>query len=189
MIRTTIMALAALMVSPVQSAPLRFDDVAPIVYADIKMAFAGMRANTYMPNTSLIETIGEFIGIPGDETPVLFGPYAMIDGCRRHSCIEKAAIIVDMRSRTTAAVALRNYDCRHVVLDDSDIAAIERSANKHPTVRCNDEPILDIYIVRRSIKPEALRDERKQLAQLRKWGSIVGHQEERIQVLVRQKSR
>lgn len=189
MIRRIIIALAALMVSPAQSAPLRFADVASIVYADTKVAFAGMRANAYIPNASLIETIGEFIGIPGDETPALFGHYAMIDGCRRHSCIEKAAIVVDMRSRTIAAVALRNYECRHVVLDDSDIAAMARSSSKRPTARCNDEPILDIYVVRRSIKPEALRDEREQLAQLRKWGNNVGHQGERVQVLVRHKSR
>jgi hypothetical protein len=88
-----------------------------------------------------------------------------------------------------AAVALRNYECRHVVLDDSDIAAMARDSRKRPPVHCNDEPILDIYVVRRSLNPVGLQDEREQLAQLRKWGSKVGHQGERVKILARYKSR
>ena len=167
---------------------MRFDDVAQIVYADAKVTFAGMHINAYVPNASLAETIGEFVGIPGDETPVQFGPYALIEGCRRHSCIEKAAIVVDMRSRAIAAFALRNYECRHVVMDDSDIAAMAGASRKHATVRCNGEPILDVYVVRRSLKPEALKSERDQLLHLRQWGTRIGHQGEKVHVLARYKT-
>lgn len=170
---------------PAQSAPLGFNDVARIVYADSKVVLAGVRSDTYRPDASLADTVGEFIGIPGDETPVEFGRYAMIDGCRRHSCIEKAAVVVDMRSRTIAAVALRHYACRHVVLEESDIAAMEQDARRRPAVRCNKEPLLDVHVVRRSLDAAALRDEREQLAQLRTWGGKVGHDGEEVRILVR----
>ena len=184
-----LLALVALSTTSAQSATLGFYDVARLVHPDSKSVFAGMQLDAYIPDASLVRTIDEFISIPGDENPVQFGPYAMIDGCRRQSCIEKAAIIVDMRSRSVAAVGLRNYECRHVVLDDGEIAAMARDSRKRPPVRCNDEPILDIYVVRRSLNPVGLQDEREQLAQLRKWGSKVGHQGERVKILARYKSR
>ena len=184
-----LLALVALTTASAQSAPLGFHDVARLVYPDSKSVFAGMHIDAYIPNASLARTIDEFIGIPGDDEPVQFGSYAMIDGCRRQSCMEKAAVIVDMRSRSVAAVALRNYECRHVVLDDGDIAAMARDSRTRPPVRCNEEPILDIYVVRRSLDPASLKDEREQLAQLRQWGSKVGHQGERIKILVRYKLR
>lgn len=168
-----------------RSAPLTFDEIARFVYPDTKAVFAGMRTDTYIPNASLIRTIDEFMGIPGNDKPVQFGPYAMIDGCRRHSCMEKAAIVVDMRSRTVAALALRHFTCRHVVLDDREAAAMTPDARPRRPVRCKDEPILDIYVVRRSPDPARLRDEREQLAQLRKWGSKVGHEGERVTILAR----
>lgn len=189
MVRRILLALVALTSISAHSADLTFDDVARHVYSDTKAVFAGMYTDAFIPNASLIRTIDEFIGIPGNAEPVQFGPYAMIDGCRRQSCMEKAAAVVDMRSRTVAAVGLRNYECRHVVLDDSDIAVIARESRKRMPVRCNEEPILDIYIVRRSLDPASLKDEREQLAQLRKWGSKVGHQGERVKILVRCKSR
>ena len=185
MIIKIVFALVSAIALPSQAAPMRYDYVAQIVYSDAKITFAGMHINAYIPDASLAKTIGEFIGIPGDETPVQFGHYALIDGCRRHSCIEKAAIVVDMRTRAIAAVALRNFECRHVVMDDSDIAAIASSSRKRATSRCNGEPILDVYVVRRSLQPEALRNEREQLLQLRKWGTRVGHQGEKVQILVR----
>ena len=187
MFKRVIVLLAASMILPAQSAPPAFDDVAPIVWKDVKVAFAGMRVNAHRPDAALTDAVGEFMGIPGEEKPVSFGPYAMIDGCRRHSCIEKAAVIVDARSRTIAALALRNYACRHVVLDDSQIAAMAGRARMRPAVRCNQEPVLDVYVVRRSLDPDALRAEREQLAQLRAWGGRVGHQGERVQVVVRYK--
>lgn len=189
MIRKILLALVALSATSAQSTTLHFYDVARLVYPSSKAVFAGMHTDAYIPNAPLVRTIDEFMGIPGGEEPVQFGPYAMIDGCRRQSCMEKAAIVVDMRSRTVAAVALRNYECRHVVLDDSDIAAMALSSRKRPPVRCNEEPILDIYIVRRSLNPTSLQDEREQLTQLRKWGSKVGHQGERVKILARYKSR
>ena len=188
MIRQIVFALVTTVALPLQAAPLLFDDVAQIVYTDAKVTLAGMHINAYVPNASLAETIGEFVGIPGNETPVQFGPYALIEGCRRHSCMEKAAIVVDMRSRAIAAVALRNFECRHVVMDDSDIAAMSGASRKHATVRCNGEPILDVYVVRRSLKPEALKSERDWLLQLRQWGTRVGHQGEKVQVLDRSKT-
>jgi hypothetical protein len=127
-----LLALVALSTTSAQSATLGFYDVARLVYPDSKSVFAGMQIDAYIPNASLVRTIDEFIGIPGDEEPVQFGPYAMIDGCRRQSCMEKAAVIVDMRSRSVAAVALRNYECRHVVPDDGDIAAMARDSRKRP---------------------------------------------------------
>jgi hypothetical protein len=182
-------AVAALIALPALAAPLRFDDVTSIVYPSAKATFAGMHANTYIPDALLAETIGEFIGIPGNEAPVLFGHYAMVDGCRPQSCDEKAAVIVDVRSRAIAAVALRNYQCRNVVLEDSDLAAMASVSSKRPTVRCNSQPLLDVYIVRRSIENEALRSEQQQLSRLRKWGDLVGHEGEQVQVVVRDKSK
>lgn len=184
-----LLALVALSTTSAQSATPGFYDVARLVHPDSKSVFAGMQIDAYIPDASLVRTIDEFIGIPGDEEPVRFGPFAMIDGCRRQSCMEKAAIIVDMRSRCVAAVAIRNYECRHVVLDDSDIAAMARDSRKRPPVRCNEEPILEIYVVRRSLTPTSLQDEREQLTQLRKWGSKVGHQGERVKILARYKAR
>jgi len=185
MIIKIVLALVSAIAWPAQAAPMRFDNVAHIVSLDAKNTFAGMHTNSYIPNASLPKTIVDFTGIPGDETPVQFGDYALIDGCRRHSCIEKAAVVVDMRTRAIAAVALRNFECRHVVMDDSDIAAIASTSRKRATTRCNGEPILDVYVVRRSLEPKALRYEREQLLQLRKWGNRVGHQGEKVQILVR----
>lgn len=188
MMRRTLFALLALAMTSARSAPLTFDDIARFVYPDTKAVFAGMRTDTYIPDASLIRTIDEFMGIPGIEKPARFGPYAMIDGCRRHSCMEKAAVVVDMRSRTVVALALRHFECRHVVLDDREIAAMAGDARQRPPVRCKDEPILDIYVVRRSLDPARLRDEREQLSQLRKWGSKVGHEGERVKILARYES-
>jgi hypothetical protein len=185
MIIKIVFALVSAIALPSQAAPMRYDEVAQIVYSDAKITFTGMHINAYIPDASLAKTIGDFIRIPGDEAPLQFGHYALIDGCRRHSCIEKAAVVVDMRTRTIAAVALRNFECRHVVMDDSDIAAIALNSGKRATSRCNEAPILDVYVVRRSLKPEALRNEREQLLQLRQWGTRVGHQGEKIQILVR----
>ncbi|MBZ2209654.1 hypothetical protein [Massilia soli] len=183
------MSAAAAMAAPRQAAPLRHDDAAAIVYADAKAAFAGMRINAYIPDASLAKTIGEFMSIPGAETPAQFGADAMIDGCRRHSCIEKAAVIVDMRTRKILAVTLRNFECQYSVLDDSEIAAMARGTASKPLVRCNDEPILDVYVVRRSLRPDALQAEREQLARLRQWGREVGSVGERVQVIVRYAAR
>ena len=189
MISAIIISVAASMASPHPAAPPRYDDVAPIVVADAKVAFAGMRLNAYIPDASLVKTIGEFMSIPGAETPTQFGAYAMIDGCRRHSCIEKAAVSVDMRTRQIAAVALRNFECRYSVLDDNEIVAMAWDPARKPLVRCNDEPILDLYVVRRSVRPDALRAEREQLTQLRHWGRAVGFLGERVQIVVRHTAR
>jgi hypothetical protein len=177
--------LVSLAASSAQAATPSYDDVARIVYADSKAVFAGMHADAYIPHASLVETIGEFMGIPGEHEPIEFGHYAMIDGCRPHSCTEKAAIVVDMRSRTVAAVALRNYACRELVPGARDVAGVPRDARQRATVQCNKEPMLDIYVVQRSRNPAGLQDEREQLARLRQWGSKVGHQGERVEILVR----
>lgn len=180
-----LIAAGAVVAMPAVGAPLRFDDVATMVYPSARASFAGMRANTYVPDALLADTIGKFMGIPGDEAPALFGQYAMIDGCRPQSCIEKAAVIVDVRSREIAAVALRSFQCRNVVLEDSDLAAMARASARRPTVRCNVEPVLDVYIVRRSNDVAALKREQEQLARLREWGRAVGHEGEQVQVVVR----
>lgn len=180
--------LAASVAWSAQSAPLRFGDVAAIVHADGKRAFAGVRVNAHVPDAALAQAIGTYLGMPGGETPVVNGSFAMIEGCRPHSCIEKAAVIVDMRTRQVAAVALRNYECRHFVMDDAEIAAMAPGANGRAPVRCHKEPILDVYAVRRSLSPASLRAENEQLKQLREWGQRVGHQGERVQIIDRRRN-
>lgn len=174
-----LMAIAALTVLPAQATPLQFDDVSRMADDDAQVIFKGMRVDAYIPNAALTDTIRHFMSIPGGDTPVRFGHFAMIEGCRLHSCIEKAAIVVDIDTRKVVAVALRNYQCSKVALGDG----------KNTRVRCNDEPILDLYAVRSTTQAPDLQGEGDYLGQLRQWGKTVGHQGERLQVVNRKQAR
>lgn len=169
------LALAGCIAAPASAAPLRFDEVAALAIASARTTFGDMRVDTYIPNALLSDTIGEFIGIPTSYVAPLSGPFVMISGCRPQSCDEKAAVIVDRRTRRIAALALRDFRCRNVVGKES----------RKPTADCDAEPTLDVFIVRRSGSVAALRQEREQLASLRAWGKHVGHAGEHVQTIMR----
>ena len=187
-----LIAISALTVVPAQAIPLQFSDVSTMARQDAEVVFKGMRVDTYIPNAALADTLGLFMGIPGGpdgDTPVLFKHFAMIEGCRHHSCIEKAAVIVNIKTREVAAVALRSYQCTKFTPKAGEIGGKAGGHSKETGVRCNDEPILDMYAVRSSANPSDRHDEDEHLAKLRHWGKSVGHQGERFQTVIREQVR
>lgn len=188
--RITLLAASALLVlAPLSQA--QTESAHTILFDEVDRLFSGMREDTYMPDAKLTSTIWEFLSSNRGEREFGDGT-AMVSGCRAHSCIEKAAGIVDQRSRRLLAVALINYGCNAVFFEREALERYnEHRRNPYGAVDCG-PPELLIYVIRRTATKTALENELRQVERLRMWGQAQLHtlfeknlDRERIKVLYR----
>lgn len=155
---------------------------AAILASESPRIFNGMRADLHMPNVLVAEAVSEFMGPMQHERQLEH--HAMVDSCRKHSCLEKIAALVDLDDRKLAAVALLNFRCRLYLLNSDEISRLAASNSSKSPSTCDKTPTLSIYVVRHSLNAEPLKRESEAVNQLRKWGRRGGYSHEEIKVVM-----
>lgn len=155
---------------------------AAILASESPRIFNGMRADLHMPNVLVAEAVSEFMGPMQHERQLEH--HAMVDSCRKHSCLEKIAALVDLDDRKLAAVALLNFRCRLYLLNSDEISRLAASNSSNSPSTCDKTPTLSIYVVRHSLNAEPLKRESEAVNQLRKWGRRVGYSHEEIKIVM-----
>ncbi len=112
-------------------------------------------------------------------------PEHFISGCRPHSCDEKAAAILDLKTPQLWAVALRHFHCHMVLLDEAQAKEFgtRDTGHKRPN-HCDAQATLTIYVVRRP--PPARPDfaaENARVAHLREWARKAGYAAEELRII------
>lgn len=152
-----------------------------LVAAETAKVFGAQRADLYVNDVSIKDTALLFLEL-NTGLSTLDNGYVLLEGCRVHSCIEKAATIVDLKTKRILALALLNFNCRLTILKQDDIAegdAGKRNAQKH---ECESQARLDLFLVR---KKSHLIDEAKLVETLQDWGKKFGYASEHVRIIVR----
>lgn len=164
--------------------PLSTGKARDIAHADSGRIFGEQRENTYKNNALLRDAFGESMGIP-NETISSQG-YTFVDGCRVHSCIEKAVVTVNETTLRLAAGALLHFNCALIVAEPN-LSYSRRyepgpDGRVHGQHQCDAEPVLEIFIFRREHSDVARHEEVKLRDELRKWGKQFGYAREVVRV-------
>jgi hypothetical protein len=146
--------------------------------------FGEQKENTYTNNASLRLTFGEFLGIQNNLTSS--NGHTYFDGCRVHSCIEKAIVAVDEATLQMDAGALLHFNCELIVAEPD--LSYRRRYEPKPDGRvrgqhkCDSEPVLEIFIIRRENSDVSRHEEVKLRDELRKWGKQFGYARDAVKV-------
>lgn len=154
------------------------DNVMPMVTKSAK-EFGERRANIFQPDSKISDAIGEGFVIPEDlrEMP---GEKIFIAGCRRHSCIEKAAAVVDKKNAKVIAFAIRNFECSYVLATGE--RNIPTGKSKSP-VTCDREPLLSVYVLRTKKLATRPESEVEAVNNLSEWGKKVGAERKTLYIV------
>lgn len=137
---------AILSLALVTDGGVKADDANPV--RDQQAAFAALktfgpktRGDYIIRNGRIRDQIGEGLSLGASRT-VLSDGRLLLDGCRVHSCTEKAAVIVSKAGRAEAA-ALIDFACPYQ-------PDRRKRATKEPQVVCRkeDDPRLTIFLPR-----------------------------------------
>jgi hypothetical protein len=130
----------------------------PAVFRSVRHEFGGARGGYFVPNRLVSEQVIMGMGIPSPTRHLADGNY-LVSGCRRHSCDEKAAVIVTPVGVILAA-GLINFHCY-------------RNAPKHnpAPVRaagCDHDPRLTVIVRQKNNQPVLTQE-------LQSWAAREGH--------------
>jgi hypothetical protein len=157
-----LMVAALLYANYAYSMPIATSDVVKIAAPEVNRIFGDDREDTFVNDGLLREAIIGFIGM-ADEPRELSDGSTMMTGCRPHSCPEKGAVIVDGHANQLRAAAILHFHCRRKLLETE-------ASNQVPGNRCDTEPTLEIFIVRRSDALSGLKHELIYVRELEAWG-------------------
>lgn len=116
------------------------------------------RDDLYAPNVLITNALSDFLD--GDEQAEVLKHSFLFQGCRHHSCQEKAAAILTRDKKALLGFALLNYQCRLVLSTESKFGEA-----------CSEQPRLNVYILRRSNLAPWLGSEIEAAADLQTWGA------------------
>lgn len=154
--------LAALTVcAAAGAAPATEQAVREAVVREAVFQFAGQRIDSYQPDAELADAVLELMGGPPDGFDS-GEPLPIVSGCRRHSCMEKSAAILDPALNELLAVGLRHFRCRKPPAD---------AGKDSPRVVCDTDPTYTLIVLQRRAGFAA---EEAALQRLRKWAGSHG---------------
>lgn len=156
-------------------------DVFNILKTETVKVFDKQRADLYSNNVSIKDTIDSFLE-QNIDLKVMDSGDVFMAGCRVHSCVEKAATIVDTKTKTLKAVGLLNFNCRLSILTQDELKNSTNGKRIAQKKECNSEAKLDIFIVR---KMSRLMDESKLVEAMQNWGKNFGYASENVRIIVR----
>ena len=133
-----------------------------------------------MNNALIKDALFLSLGISHDPKN-LIGDLVWMDGCRIHSCHEKAAVIADMKTKHLQATGLLHFNCRLTVLTQDNSKAAAQS--QPSTTECDKEATLDMFVIRRPAASTKPTDESRLLDEIRTWAKAAGYARENVRVL------
>lgn len=157
-------------------------DIFRILQKDTTKIFDVQRANLYMNNALIKDTLFLFLGISHDPKSIADG-YVFMDGCRVQSCNEKAAVMVDMRAKHLQAASLLHFNCRLTAYTQDDLKAIAEGKRLSSKTDCDREATLEMFLIRRHTTSTKPVDENKLLEEMRQWGKAAGYARENVRIL------
>lgn len=167
--------------SPTFAKPAQ-EDVRALVKKQADQLLANVHANVYAPDMRVNIALEE-LTIANQEIQKE-DKYTFLSGCRPQSCGEKAAAVLNNATQQLLAAALLSYNCKDDILAPEEITYLTtRQPGKKPALHCAHDPILMVYIVRRSIEAPALYEERALAERLQQWGKKFGYQGELIRIV------
>ncbi|WP_296952868.1 hypothetical protein [uncultured Massilia sp.] len=167
----TCLFVAGALFGPVRGAQAA-DRVSRAVATQVEALFDGAHADFLYPGNmpeQLLDTLE--LATSDEDRPHAVGPHLLfLSGCRRHSCDEKGAVVIDDRNRKLQAIGIRHFHCRY-----EDAPPHGQSAPAGPlrrTSTCDTEPTLALFFFGRT--PRAAVD-RDVAAAMEGWGRRVGY--------------
>lgn len=145
-----------------QAAPLSSSSVYNIAGPEVKKIFGDDRQDTFVNDGLLREAILGSIGEADDPRELSDGSTIMT-GCRPGSCIEKGAVIVNGQTKQLRAAAILHFHCRLELLESEKSDAL-------PGNKCDSDPTLEIFVIRRNETLAALKQELGYVRSLEAWG-------------------
>lgn len=173
------LAMVLILCSGVSNASnITHDNLMPIVSESAK-EFGERRANLFQPDSKISDAINEGFVIP-EGLRELPGEKMFIAGCRRHSCIEKSAAVVDKKNAKVIAFAIRNFECSYVLLTGERDSPTGKS--KSP-ITCEREPLLSVYVLRAKKLATRSESEVEAVNNLSEWGKRVGAERKTVYIV------
>jgi len=142
--------------------PAATPDIYKIAAPEVNRIFGGDRQDTFVNDGLLREAVLGSIGEPDDPRELRDGS-TMMTGCRPHSCMEKGAVIVNGASKQLRAAAILHFHCRLALLESE-------TSDTPPGNKCDTDPTLEIFVIRRNGTPAALKQELGYVRELEAWG-------------------
>ncbi len=181
-VRNSIIVLAFLTSTVGRAASIQSSDLMPILLPQVETIFAKMYADFHVPNNRVSTAILDSLNMISDGT--LRNGLVTFDGCRPHSCDEKGAVTLDVQTKRLVAVALRHFNCRDTVFDEVDVRGFTGNNVQKPPVRCDKDPTITIYVIRRTALKNDFLNEAIAASILRQWGKKVGAVREEVRVVL-----
>lgn len=167
----TCLVLACALLGPTRGGRAA-DRLADAVAAQVEALFDGRRADFLYPGKmpeQLLDTLE--LTTSREDGPLAAGPHLVFfSGCRRHSCTEKGAVVIDDRNQKLQAIGIRHFHCRH-----EDAPPHVQSAPAGPprrTSTCDTEPTVELFFFGRTPRDAVDGDV---AAAMEGWGTRVGY--------------
>jgi len=120
----------------------------PDVFSSVRNELKGVSGSYFLPDKSVSWQIIQGLGIPSP-TKKLADGNLLVSGCRRHSCDEKAAVIVTPAGKLLMA-GLIHFHCHR--------NAAKKNAKPTGATSCDSDPRLTVFVKQKNNQPEFTRE-------------------------------